>query len=179
MRLQQIASGFVQGDGGDIKRYDGRSKFLKGHLEDMVQHHKVIIWSVFKNNYEDIRRVCRELKVDFVEVHGEIKHDEKIKAVDEFNNSDNVRVFIGHPGSGGIGINLTSAPISVFYSRSFSLEFDLQAEKRNHRGGSEIHDKITRYDIVCKDSIDEHILDALKGKEKVSMDVLKRIAKEL
>ena len=82
-------------------------------------------------------------------------------------------------GSGGIGINLVAASYAIFYSRSFSLEHDLQAEARNYRGGSERHTKITRIDIVARDTIDEHIQKALSDKQNISETLLKEIGHEM
>jgi len=50
--------------------------------------------------------------------------------------------------------------VSIFYSRNFSLEYDIQAEARNYRGGSERHTKVTRYDLVTPGTIDEQVLKA-------------------
>lgn len=179
LRLQQMASGFVQFENGKTQHFPARAEALKELLRLNVESHKVIVWAVFKENYKVIRKVCDELKVKYVEVHGEVSYADKIKAVDEFNNNADVRVFFGHPASGGVGINLTASDTSIFYSRSWSLGNDLQAEARNHRGGSEIHSKITRYDLICKDTIDDDVLTALRNKTKLSLTVLKGIAKEM
>jgi SNF2 family DNA or RNA helicase len=82
-------------------------------------------------------------------------------------------VLIGHPGSGGIGVNLTASSVSIFYSRGFSLEHDIQAEARNYRGGSERHDKITRIDLVAPGTIDEEVVRKLHAKQTISDVILK------
>lgn len=181
LRLQQIISGHIALDDGSIKKIGPtpRQEALKELLEELTPNHKVLVWAVFKENYEQVRKVCEDLKIQFVEVHGEISEKRKFEAVDNFNQNPHVRVFLGHPGSGGIGINLISASYSVFYSRNFSLEQDLQAEARNYRGGSEIHSKITRIDLVSPDTLDEHILKCLEQKQAISEATLKNIAKEL
>lgn len=185
MRLQQILSGFIKVETdngeGELKRFPKtpRLETLREILKEMTPHHKIIIWAVFRENYAMIREVCDEEKIPYVEVHGDIKDTEKDKAVDEFNTNSKCRVFIGHPGSGGIGINLIASDIAIFYSRNFSLEQDLQAEARNHRGGSEIHKKITRIDLVVPNTLDEHIMESLARKEKMSETILKDIARRL
>lgn len=179
LRLMQMTSGIIKTEKGDIVFYDDRAKVLKEKLEDLVPHHKVLIWAVHKPDYKAIRKVCDELKVEYVEVNGEVSPSQKIKSVESFNNDPKIRVLIGHPGSGGIGVNLVSSDVAIFYSRGFSLEQDLQAEARNHRKGSEKFKKITRYDIICKNTIDEQVLAALKTKERISLSVLKNIAKDL
>ncbi len=183
LRLQQIVSGFMKlddEDGTEIRMKENpRQDALHELLEELTPNHKVIVWAVFKDNYEQIREVCKKLGVGFVEVHGEISAKVRVENVDAFSQDPKVRVFIGHPGSGGIGINLVSASYSIFYSRSFSLENDLQAEARNHRGGSEIHERVTRIDLVAKNTIDEAILERLEQKQQVSDRVLRDIAKEI
>ena len=117
--------------------------------------------------------MCDQLKIKYCEAHGDITGNKKYEEVDKFNTNEEYRVFIGHPLSLGVGINLVSASYSIYFSRNFSLEADIQSEARNYRGGSEIHQKITRIDIVAKHSIDELVLEALENKMKISMEVLK------
>jgi SNF2 family DNA or RNA helicase len=185
LRLQQIVSGFVSVEEGQGERSDAEFKenprrdALKALLEDLTPNHKVIVWAVFKQNYSQVRSVIEELGVRHVEVHGEVTAKQKQEAVDLFNNDPDVRVFLGHPGSGGIGINLIPASYSIFYTRNFSLENDIQAEARNYRGGSEIHDKVTRIDIVCGGTIDEEVLKALDEKQQIGESVLRDIASKL
>lgn len=180
LRLMQITSGYVRlEDGKNIHLETPKQAALKELLEELTPNHKVLIWAVFRENYTQIRSVCEELGIGYTEVHGDISGAQKFKNVDAFNNDPAVRVFIGHPGSGGIGINLVAASYAIFYSRTFSLEQDLQAEARNHRGGSEIHEKITRIDLVCKGTIDELVVKKLASKEEISEKVLREISYSL
>jgi SNF2 family DNA or RNA helicase len=179
LRLMQLASGFVALDGSEekLKVFPKNPKIeaLRELLEDLTPHSKVLVWAVWKENYKQIRELCEELKIGLVEVHGEISPKGKEEAVERFYSDSSVRVFLGHPGSGGIGINLVNAPYSIFYSRTFSLEHSLQAEARNHRGGSEIHDKITRIDLVSEGTIDEEVVKRLHQKEELSGALLKNL----
>ncbi len=186
LRLQQIVSGFItlEGENGEDRtnvslKDNPRAEALKELLADIAPNAKCIVWAVFKQNYEVVRRVCAALSIDYVEIHGEIPAAARQKAVDRFNTDPTCRVLLGHPQSAGIGVNLVSASYSIFYSRTFSLENDLQAEARNYRGGSEIHDKVTRIDLVAKDTIDELISAKLADKMEVSETVLRDIAGQL
>ena len=183
LRLQQIVSGHVRiaGLGEESKtiqiKDNPRKDILRQLLEDLVPHHKVLVWAVFHANYDDIREVCRELKIEFAELHGQIK--DRDAQISKFNTERKCRVLIGHPGSGGIGVNLVPASYSIFYSRSFSLEFDIQAEARNYRGGSEIHESITRIDLCCPGTIDELVMKSLASKTALSDSVLKSHLQEI
>lgn len=184
LRLQQIVSGHVRveglnGEGAatiQIKE-NPRKDALKQLLEDLAPYHKVLVWVVFHANYEDIRDVCKSLELEYAELHGQI--DDRDAQIERFNNDEKCRVLIGHPGSGGIGVNLVVASYSIFYSRSFSLEFDIQAEARNYRGGSERHESITRIDLVTSGTIDELVLKSLASKTALSNSVLKSHIQEI
>ena len=176
LRLQQIVSGFLplettEGVMEHEFTKNPRLDALKEILTDVLPN-KVLIWAVFKQNYRVIAELLQNMKVPYVEVHGGITQKRKFENVDKFNNDEDIKVLIGHPGSGGIGINLVSANYSVFYSRDFSLEHDIQAEARNYRGGSERFDKITRIDLVCSSSIDELIEQKLSEKQSMSGRIL-------
>lgn len=181
LRLQQIVSGYMALEDSSIKKLKEtpRQEALAEILEEITPEHKVLVWAVFKENYEQIRQVCERLRVPYVEVHGQVPDKQKFEAVDRFNQEGAIRVFIGHPGSGGIGVNLVSASYAIFYSRNFSLEQDLQAEARNYRGGSHIHPKITRIDLVAPNTIDELITKKLLLKQNISETILKDMAREL
>lgn len=170
LRLMQITSGFVKLEDGTIKRFDKtpRQEALKELLSSIPD--KIVVWSVFKENYSQIKEVCEELKLSYVECHGDIPNEEKFKNVDTFNNDPNCRVFIGHAASGGIGINLVSSNYSIFYSRNFSLGEYLQAKARIHRAGQKR--KVTHLNLSAKLTLDETVTKALANKLDVSNKLL-------
>lgn len=178
LRLQQIASGFLSLEDENLNKSTVRFKnvprlqALKELLEDLAPHHKVIVWAVFKENYEMIRQVCAKLDLDAVELHGGVggkKREENIRA---FKEDKETRVLIGHPLSGGIGVNLQESDIAIWFSRNFSLECYLQARARNHRGGSEIHTKVTEINLVAPETIDEQVLYKVQHKKQIADSIL-------
>jgi len=181
LRLMQITSGFITTDENETISLNPTPKLdaLGELLKELTPGHKVIVWAVWKNNYKQITDLCDKLGIPCVQVHGEISSAGKQEAVERFNTDPKVRVFLGHPGAGGIGINLVPASYSIFYSRTFSLEHSLQAEGRNHRGGSEIHKKITRIDLVCENTIDGLVQEKLNGKLAIGEKILKDLAAEM
>lgn len=172
LRLQQIVSGFIKmEDASEICFQDlPRLAALQTLLEDITPTAKVIVWACFKKNYEMIENICKQLKVGYAMLHGETT-DKQVQ-IDTFQNDGKCRIMVANPGAGGIGINLTAASYMIYYSKTWSLEHELQSEARAHRGGSEIHDKITRIDLVAKGTIDEVITETLNKKKKTSTSVL-------
>jgi SNF2 family DNA or RNA helicase len=174
LRLQQIVTGYAKTEEGDIYKIESNPRIdaLKELLEDLTPQHKVIVWSVFHENYADIARVCTSLGIGYAELHGKVTGKERDKNIDNFCKDPAVRVLIANQAAGGIGINLVESSVAIFYSKNFSLEQDIQSEGRNYRGGSEQHQSVTRIDIVAQDTIDELITTALATKQDISRKIL-------
>jgi SNF2 family DNA or RNA helicase len=172
IRLLQITSGFVKTEDGNelyLERIPKRDA-LRELLEDLLPTGKCLVWSVFKENYRQIREVCESIGASYVEVHGEISSAQQDKNVLQFQQDDAVKVFIGHPESGGEGINLVQAPYNIFYSRTHSLKHSIQASARNQSADSK-HASTVRYDIVASGTLDEVVSELVQGKEKMAQEV--------
>jgi SNF2 family DNA or RNA helicase len=175
LRLQQIITGFAKPEDGEVHKIKDNPRLdaLKELLEQHTPNHKIIVWSVFHENYADIRKVCEELKLGYRELHGQISSQKiRDKNIDDFNNDAECRVLIANQAAGGIGINLVSSDLGIWYSKNFSLGHDIQSEGRNYRGGSEKHNSVTRIDIIAPDTIDELISQALLNKQDIATKIL-------
>lgn len=192
LRLMQITSGFISLEDQNSNTENAnvqvhleatpKLEALEELLEEIIaQGHKVLVWAVWRENYEQIKSLCARRSIGCVEVHGSISAKQKDLNVEKFKTDPDCKVFIGHPGSGGIGINLVNAAYSIFYSRTFSLEQYLQARARNHRGGSKEagHKNITHYDLVCADTIDELVVKKLASKLDMSDKLLSDLTREI
>lgn len=183
LRLQQIVSGFITLEDESIVslKDNPRINALKEVLEDLVVEgkHKVIIWACWRENYKQIRELLEKLEISYVEAHGEVSSRDRETAIEKFCGDGDTKVFLGNQGAAGIGINLVQASYAIYYSRNFSLEHDIQSEARNYRGGSEMHESVTRIDLVAQGTIDESILQSLANKQDVSDKVLRDIARDL
>jgi len=179
LRLQQIVTGFVQTDEGDVIEIkdNPRLNAVKELLQALHEKHKVILWCSFRHNYKQLRNLCDSLNIEYVSLTGEQNLEKKREAMDSFENDESVRVVIANRRAGGIGVNLVAASYSIVYSRNFSLEEELQSEARNYRGGSQIHNRIVKIDLCAIGTIDEQVVDALHNKQSVSERVI-NIAKE-
>ncbi len=179
LRMLQILSGFVQVETDTQEKFavtlkeNPRLARLKSLLEELTPQHKVIVWCVFEENYRSIRKLCDFMCVEYSELTGATK--DRQAEIDRFNDSPTCRVMISNPKAGGIGVNLCSSTYSIYFSRTYSLRDRLQSEARNHRGGSEIHEKITLIDLVSPETIDEDVLNSLERKENFAELVLEKI----
>lgn len=177
LRLQQIVSGYVPNEQGVIHEFrpNPRLEAVRDLLEALAGGHKILIWASFRQNFQQLSQLVTSLGIPFVSVHGQIPPVQQREYIERFELHCPTRVLIGHPRSCGIGVNLTAADYSIFFSRGFSLEDDLQAEARNYRGGSERHQSIVRIDLTTPNTIDEVILTALAAKQSLSDAILKHL----
>ena len=175
LRLQQITTGFVNLDIDEsIHEFKDipRLKALAELVEDLAPHNKIIIWASFHNNYKSIRALLDKMGVRYVELHGKCTEKQKKEAIRAFKTDKSIKIIIANQKAGGVGLNLTEASYAIYYSRTYSLEDDIQSEARNHRGGSEVHEKITRIDLISPGTIDEIILEALRKKINLADNIL-------
>lgn len=178
LRLQQIVSGYCPNEQGVIHEFKDNARIdaTRDLLESICGSHKVIIWACFRENFRQLELLCSSLGIAQVSVYGGVS--DPTQRIRQFEEYPSCRVLIGHPKSCGIGVNLTAASYSIFYSRSYSLEDDLQAEARNYRGGSEKHQSITRIDLCTPGTIDEVILEALASKQSLSDALINHFKKK-
>jgi SNF2 family DNA or RNA helicase len=175
LRLSEILSGYMKLESGDVVPLKTNPK-LDGlmSLIESTNPHKIIVFCVFKQNYIDIAKALNKRKINYTEIHGGISTENKFKNVDVFNDlSNDCRVAIVNPRSGGIGISLRSAKYACYYSVGYSLIDFEQSLARNYRAGSiDLHDKITRYFLTTEGLIDEKVILSLRAKKEISNSLL-------
>jgi SNF2 family DNA or RNA helicase len=179
LRLQQIVSGHVKTEDGYIItiKENPRLEYTKELLQELTPNHKVIVWTAFREDVEQLKKVCEELNIKYETLTGAQNAREKRESMESFRRSSDVRVIIANRVAGGIGVNLVEASYSIVYSRDFSLDAELQSEARNHRGGSEMHKQIVKIDLCARGSIDELVLHALRAKQSVSEKIIDLVEK--
>ena len=99
-----------------------------------------------------------------------MSQDDRLEAVDRFQNDPECRFFIGNPQTGGFGLTLTAASSVVYYSNSYNLEHRIQSEDRAHRIGQK--NNVTYVDIICPGTVDERIVKSLRDKKQIATQVM-------
>jgi SNF2 family DNA or RNA helicase len=178
LRLQQLISGHLPfGEGNDKKIHHFKKTPRIQAFKDLAQEicgagHKLLTWCAFTENYADIAEACTEIGLGFTKATGEESSKGKDAAIDEFRTNPDCKVLIGNAAAIGVGVNLQEASYSIFYSRNFNLEHQLQAQARNYRAGSERHASVTQLEFVAKDTIDEVVAEALENKFGIGQKLL-------
>lgn len=133
---------------------------------------KAIIWCTYTR---DVHRVVSALDEGpmgsgVVSYHGETPAGDRPWIVEAFQRETGPRFFVGQPATGGYGLTLTAASTVIYYSSSYDLEKRIQSEDRAHRIGQ--RSAVTYVDLVTPGTVDEKILDALRGKKNLATEVL-------
>lgn len=185
LRLQQICSGFIKDDlDNEIEVGDEKLKALEELLDSINgdslfgSSDKVVIWCKFKREIRMIQQMVKKMGRSVHVLSGEVSNEDRNKAVEEFQASDKNDVLIANIKVGSTGLTLTSARYAIYFSRPFSLGDSLQSEDRIHRIGQKR--KVVYYDLVCKGTIDQYIVQLLRKKkalsDRLTGDDVKRIA---
>ena len=168
LRLQQIICGWFPTEDETVAIEDKNTRLsaLLDLLPDIEC--KVIIWARFKR---DIKAIGAALGAEAVSYYGDVSNDDRVVAVERFQEDPSVRYFIGQPQSGGIGLTLTAAECAIYYSNSFDLETRMQSEDRCHRIGTK--NNVTYIDFESPKTIDTKIINALRSKKNLADTITK------
>ena len=171
MRLHQITCGHFTADDGTIKDIPcSRLTELMNILENVEG--KSIIWSHYTH---DVRRIISEIKKVYgdeavVDYYGATDTDARSKNIKKFQTDPKCRFFVGTTHTGGYGITLTAGSNMIYFSNGYDLEKRQQSEARIDRIGQT--KKMTYIDIMSQDTIDEHIVKALRNKVNIANTIM-------
>ncbi len=132
---------------------------------------KVIVWAVFLPELDDLEALCKRRGWGYVRMDGTNTH--RIKEIEaKFQTDQDCRVYIGQVAS-GIGITLTAANYTFYYSAPWDRVTYRQSFDRNNRAGQTR--KITVYRLLGRDTVDELVYRSLKYKDNIAFTLTERI----
>tara|TARA_R110002020_G_scaffold149204_4_gene325399 strand:- start:1697 stop:2467 length:771 start_codon:yes stop_codon:yes gene_type:complete len=181
LRLQQILSGHIKTDDGELVTFPSRR--MDAVLEICEEARgKVIIWSRFRYDVINITKTLNEkfgsrFNPVVVSFFGDTSDNDRQENVRKFQDPDSdIRFFVGNPQTAGLGLTLTAANTVIYYANDFNLGTRMQSEDRCHRIGQ--HYPVTYIDLITDGTIDGKIVKSLKNKINLSAKVLGEKAKE-
>ena len=157
-----------------IKNYDSGSGKLKQCLDLIVDAiksgHKILLFSSYTSMFEIIEKELNKLDIGYFKLIGNTPVNKRIEMVDEFNNSNDVKVFLISLKAGGTGLNLTSADVVIHYDPWWNVSSENQATDRAYRIGQK--NSVQVYKLITNNSIEEKINQMQERKQKLSENVL-------
>ena len=131
------------------------------------KNHKVIIFCAYDNEINAFKEAFKGRSVFH---NGKITLKKKNDAVEQFQNNDGIKVFIGNIQSASVGLTLTAGDVVVFNNFSFVPADNLQAENRIHRINQT--KPCTIYYQSFNGTYFDRMLDIVRGKEDVINNII-------
>lgn len=125
---------------------------------------KVVIFSTFKQPVYELYDHLE--KFGAVIGTGDSKDADIENAIYNFQNNDNVRVFLGTWSKCGTGITLTQARYMIFLDTPWTNSAYEQAQDRIYRIGTS--KPVFIYNLIANESIDERVLEIITDKKYLS-----------
>lgn len=162
LRLRQISSGFLgykdddRGVRAEIEfTPNPKLEYLLELIQSIGEEHKIVVFHEFIFSGSIIARELEKLDIKFCRVWGGTKDSEA--ELLRFVNDPSYRVFVVNNSAGWAGLNLQVAKYVAYYESPVSPIVRKQTERRVERQGS-AHDKVFRYDLIVKGTVDQKIL---------------------
>ena len=167
LRLSQCTGGFIRDDNNGIVEEISRAKLEA--LEDIIdecmeQDKKVVVFARFVPEIDSIAKMLEKRNIGYSLIKGDVT--DRAEQVQQFQTDPNIKVFIGQLQTTGMGLTLTAGTVAVYYSLDFSYANYEQSRARIRRIGQTKRGVYIH--LVCKDTIDEKVMAALKQKADVS-----------
>ena len=164
MKLQQVVSGFLIDEYGDVHTIPGPNPRLEALSDEVyLSPGKVIVWCRFR---EDMDRAVARLTADghkVVQYHGRTSDEEKARVRELFapDAENDVKVLVGYPT---LGLDLSAAWEIIWYSHTFDAIKREQADERATAMGGR---NVSLVDIVAP-GVDEYVLENVMDKVSVA-----------
>src|SRR5690606_6410366 len=128
---------------------------LMREIEENVGNHKALVFSQFIGMLSLIRKKLEEKNIPYAYFDGSTTAPQREKAIQEFQQNEDCRIFLISLKAGGIGLNLTAADYVYIVDPWWNPAVEQQAIDRTHRIGQTKN--IFAYRMICKDTIEEKI----------------------
>lgn len=165
-KLVQLANGAVYTDAGTIaKIHDRKLDALEDVIEGM-NGKPLLVAYWFQHDLQRIKKRLMERGIAFEEI-------KTAASIAKWNRGE-IAVGLIHPASAGHGLNLQAGGSTLaWFGLCWSLELYQQMNARLYRQGQQ-HTVVVTH-IVTEDTIDEHILQALKQKDKTQAALISAV----
>lgn len=151
---------------------DGSNKLeqLESIVNEYIKNnHKILIFSSFKTALNIVKEKLNKAKIKTYMIDGNVPAKDRIEMVDNFNNNDDVKVFLIMLKSGGTGLNLATADVVIHLDLWWNPQAENQATDRAHRIGQK--NTVEVIHLITKGTIEEKILE-LQNKKRILSDKL-------
>ena len=137
-------------------------------VENILETGKKVI--IFTSFTDELNELAEHFDKICVTHNGPMNDKEKQRSVDNFQNNDKIKVFIGNIKSAGVGITLTKANFVVFNSFDWVPGQNEQAEDRAYRIGQ--NNNVNVYYQMFEDTISTRMWETLRTKKDIISTII-------
>jgi non-specific serine/threonine protein kinase len=171
MKLRQICdSPFILNEPDPYPNHSIKLEELSREITENISNHKALVFSQFLGMLALIKERLKSLDVKFEYFDGSTTAIDREKAIQNFQNQDDCRVFLISLKAGGVGLNLTAADYVYIVDPWWNPAVEQQAIDRTHRIGQTKN--IFAYRMICKDTIEDKILQLQDRKRSLARDLI-------
>lgn len=167
-KLRQICNSPVLLKKGHSAENAVKVEILLEQIENKSKEHKILVFSQFVEMLDIIRPELEKRNIPFEYLTGQSK--DRGKKVHNFQNNEEVRVFLISLKAGGVGLNLTEADYVYLIDPWWNPAAENQAIDRSYRIGQTKHVVAVR--LICSNTIEEKILKLQKRKSQLAQDLI-------
>ena len=131
--------------------------------QNIIDQDKKVI--IFTNFTDTLQKIYQHFGKDAVYLDGSCSKPHRQHAVDQFQENDKIKVFVGNLKAAGVGITLTSGEACIMNDLSFVPSDHQQAEDRAYRFGQK--NSVSIYYPIFENSIEGAIYDILSNKKNI------------
>ena len=156
LRLRQICCHPRLYDKENIKNITSSGKFekLKVLLEEIISEgHRILLFSQFVDMLDIIKAWLEREGIPYEYLTGKTK--DRQGAVERFNSTPSIPIFLISLKAGGTGLNLTGADYVIHYDPWWNPAVEDQATDRAYRIGQT--KKVFVYRLITKNTVEEKI----------------------
>jgi len=171
MKLRQICdSPAILNEDEKFPNHSIKLDELAREITENIGHHKALVFSQFLGMLALIRERLEQLDIPYVYFDGSTSAADREKAIQAFQNHEEVRVFLISLKAGGVGLNLTAADYVYIVDPWWNPAVEQQAIDRTHRIGQTKN--IFAYRMICKDSIEDKIMELQERKRILAKELI-------
>jgi SWI/SNF-related matrix-associated actin-dependent regulator 1 of chromatin subfamily A len=142
--------------------------------QNIIDQDKKII--IFTNFTETLQMIHNHFGKQSVYLDGSCNKTQRQYAVDNFQENDKIKVFVGNLKAAGVGLTLTKAEAVIMNDLSFVPAEHAQAEDRAYRYGQK--NNVLIYYPLFINTIEGAIYDILNNKKKIIGTVMGDISSD-
>jgi SWI/SNF-related matrix-associated actin-dependent regulator 1 of chromatin subfamily A len=136
--------------------------------ENILEQGKKVI--IFCNFTDSLEKITEHFGKIAVKLNGSMSKAEKQYSVDQFQDNEKIKVFVGNIKASGVGITLTSSEAVIFNDLSFLPSDHSQAEDRSYRYGQK--NNVLVYYPIFENTLEAVIYDIVNTKKKIIATVM-------